>query len=250
MVFLGILCACSKTPPRVAYEVPQELKADEEAVDLIEEMAATVYEINEGMAESMKTAIEFKRKFGNGEDVSSIGKWGGIFGMIKSMFKVNRIAEAQENLETLKVKANVLKESLAFSQISALDTAMAHIEGQIGQIDVEALGLTEEEIKEFGGEDGRLRIGMGDEEEITEEELAEMSPEARERILMDEEMYREREAYLESQGIEEEADTSSNELDWPPWLSIAIPILTLGIIIMIPLVKGIKVIKSLVKRAK
>ncbi len=223
-IALLLFSACSQDTKKVTYEIPPTLQNNQEAVTIIEKMATNVQEINEGMTASVKTALKIKKTSEKREDASKIEKWINMARMGKSMFTVYDISKAQEHIDSLYQQAEQLKKDLTPEQISALDTTLARIEKQVGHIDIEALGISEEELAKMKEKDGThidFNIGQDETEEHNETQY--------------------------------NTDYDENETDMPMWAIIALTAgitLLMVIIYVAPIILVIFFIIYIVKKAR
>ncbi len=226
ILFMFLSCSQDTKEKEVTYEIPQTLQNNQEAVTIIEEMATNVQEINEGMTASVKTGLKVKKTAEKGEDATKIEKWISIARMGKSMFTVYDISKAQEHIDSLHQQAERLKKDLTSEQISALDTTLARIEKQVGYIDTEALGISEEELAKMKEEDSThidLNIGQDEAEEHNETQY------------------------------NTEYDEDTETTDMPMWAIIAMTVgmmLLMVVIYVAPIVLVIFVIIRIVKKAR
>lgn len=145
-----------------------------------------------------------------------------------------KIMFAQKKMEEINDEVLLLKPELNEDQRIALEGIMAELESNIGNLDPETLGLSEEELAKFkAGEDLQIsnvetRPAQGERDSLE--------------ILREEAI-----SQMKREGIYEEPEETTGETkDVPLWLSIAFPVFVIGLIIFI----FIFTIKTIVRKVK
>ncbi len=171
-IMLLLCLSCSQDTQKVTYNIPQTLQNNQEAVTIIEEMVTNVQKLNEGMAASIQTTLKIKNTADQGTSATEIDKMLSVWRMTNTVSSVNEMAKANKNIKILQARAILLKQKLEPEQISALDTTLAHIKAQVGNINPETLGLSDEALAKLQ-KDGQLdiKVQVGDAEILANQEL-------------------------------------------------------------------------------
>ncbi len=172
IIILFMFLSCSQDTQKVTYDIPQALQSNQEAVSIIEEMATNVQKINEGMAASIKASLKIKNTANQDKSATEIGKMISVWRMTSTVTDVSKMTKANKNMKILQARAILLKQKLAPEQVSALETTLAHIKAQVGNINPETLGLSDDALAKLQ-KDGQLDINVqvGDAETLANQEL-------------------------------------------------------------------------------
>ncbi len=187
---LLLLFSCSEKPT-IKYSVPEELEDNKEAIEIIKDMALEVSKLNKAMQESVKFSIALEK----GQSDMSMKK------MLESTMMVQNIANAKDEIVTIREKAKSLEKDLRTRQKTALNRELSYIEKQIGNIDTEALGLSKEEVEHLKN-GGILSFGS---EKISPEKQAQLDSMKAEQEYI-EEQHKLHEQFLKDEGLWEEPD--------------------------------------------
>ena len=223
LILLCLWASCSQKR-KVDYVVPANLKDQPEAVAVIDEMAEAVGECQAAMQKAVKFAISVEK---NNTDSLSVGQG------IKGAFAVSKVMLAKKHIDEAKDRAAVLSQELSVKQILALDSVIKQMESQIGDINTDELGLSEEELARLKA-GGNLEFGsMLD--QTPQSQAAKDSIEAEAKYIQ--EQHRLHDEWMKSQGVSHETSSSSKGIETPMWVGIAFPIIVLGLIIVFFVVK-------------
>lgn len=221
------LFSCGSKPKveKITPDIPIELEGLVEVEDLISEMSDVVYALQKNMAKAVKFSIAQDKS----ESDSLTMKQGLKVGVVAAKMML-----AQKKMEEIKDEALLLKPELSEDQWIALESILAELESNIGNLDPETLGLSEEELIQLKAGEG-LQFGN-----------VEPSPDQREMDSI--QAFREEAIeQMKAEGIYEEPEETTGETkDVPLWLSIAFPVFVIGLIIFI----FIFTIKTIVKKVK
>ncbi len=172
-IMLLLYLSCSQDTQKVTYDIPQALQSNQEAVTIIEEMASNVQKINEGMVASIRTTLKVKNTADQGESITEIGKMISVWRMTNTVTDISKMTKANKNVKILQARAILLKEKLAPEQVCALDTALAHIKAQVGNINPETLGLSDEALAKLQKDEQLdINVQVGDAETLANQELS------------------------------------------------------------------------------
>ncbi len=219
--------SCESKPKveKISPDIPKELQGVEEAEHLISEMSDVVFSIRKNMAKAAAFAIAQEKS-----DVDSL--------TVKQGLKVGVIAArmmlSQKKMEEIKEEVLLLKPGLSEQQCIALDGIMADLESSVGDINPEALGLSEEELAQLKAGDD---LQFGDAESLADQRVSDSLNALRDEAI----------AQMKAEGNYEEPEASNAEgKDVPLWISIAFPIFVLGLMIFML----VFTIKRVVKKIK
>ncbi|MDY0078243.1 MAG: hypothetical protein RBR87_13320 [Bacteroidales bacterium] len=219
IMFAIILASCDTNKSEleeIQLEIPEVLMDNSEAKALIEDMTDAVNSIRTNMVEGVQFAAEQNK---SGTD--SLSFWQEL----KAGKMVIKMMLSTEKMEQVMEEALLLKPSLSEAEWLALNTKISELEAQVGDLNPEALGLSEEEIAKLKAEEA-LRIdaeGQGvDEEVIADKQELESAIALREmeksQMLSDEINTGMQQSASDGQGI-------------PSWLGLLFVIVVFGFII-------------------
>lgn len=232
-----ILSACSKKAPKVEYEIPTELKDNEKAVELIEDVAESVQNINNGFAKMIVVSFDVKEKYEEKEDgENNEEKTGSVWQIAKAGISALKMAHEQEKMKEMIKQADSLKKELTVKQCIALDTTLARLERQVGKVDIDKLGISEEQLAEFKANDGKMSFSTNPEKEENEKRIEEYNQLSEKEGIRKIEQ-RENEGEIEEEGYsvqEENIDEETNKkMDgWDYVWVILMLIVVIGIFIL------------------
>lgn len=231
-----ILTACGTNKSEVAeiqLEIPEVLMDNAEAKELIEDMTEAVNSTRMNMAEAAKFAIEQDK---NGSD--SLTFWQGI----KAGKVALKMMLSAEKIEQVGEEAQLLKPNLSETEWMALDGKINELEAKVGDINPEALGLSEEEIAKLKAEE-ELLIGA-EEKRVDSDPMAEQQDLERGMALREME-----ESQMQSANANNEMQQSaSDEESFSGWVSILFVILVF-VLILFGVVRRLKRAKRHFKNA-
>lgn len=157
-----LIAACGSHENKVTeipIEIPAALTNNKDAETLIKEMTDAVNTCQNNMAIGAQFAIEQEK---SGSDSLTV----------KQGFKAAKFAAkmmfAAKKIEKIRAKALELKPELSETEWTALEAKLDALETNVGDLNPEDLGLSEEEIANFKAE-GELHIG--EDENVVEEEI-------------------------------------------------------------------------------
>lgn len=158
--FLAVLlAACSSNKSeieKIEVEIPVALQSNSEAKELIEDMTDAVNTCRENMAIGAKFVLE-QEKSGSDSLTVKQGFKAGMFAA-KMMF-------AAKKIEKIRAEAQELKPELSETDWLILETKLDELETSVGDINPEALGLSEEDIAKM---DAEKKSHLGEEENVSE----------------------------------------------------------------------------------
>lgn len=139
IVLLFVACGSNKSKVAdVEVEIPEILKNNEVASELIENMTAAVNVCRNNMVLGAQFALEQEK---TGVDSLSIGQ-----GLKAAKFAAKMMLSAKK-IENIREEVVALKSGLSENEWLALDNRINELEASIGNLTPEELGLSEEDVE-------------------------------------------------------------------------------------------------------
>ncbi len=236
-----ILSACSPKAPKIEYEIPSELKNNEKAVVLIEDVAESVQNINNGFAEMIALSFDIKEQSeesdgnqNNAEKTSSIWK------MAKAGVSALKMAKEQEKMEKMMLQADSIKMELTAEQGIALDTVLARIERQVGKVDIDKLGISEEQLAELKENGGKMSFSTNQEESEEYSQLSDKEKEETRIIAKHENRADGEEGYLEEQQDSNVNEEVGEEMEGWDYVWVVLMVIVIIIVSILPTIIIVK----------
>lgn len=211
-----LLASCNNNS--LEYTIPAELEGNEQAIEIMNEMASAAGDCQLAMQKAVKFSVQ--REGDNSKELSA-GEG------IKAGLAVSRVMLAKSNMDEAKEKAELLREDLTPEQMIILEDVLTGLESQIGNIDTKNIGLSEEQLAqlESGGD-----VNLGNMfEESPEKKMKLDSIEAEAAYVAEQQKLHNE--WLRSQGRADEitdySANADNSTETPMWLGIAFPIFVL-----------------------
>lgn len=220
---------------KIKVEIPEALRENAEAKELIEDMAEAVNSCRNNMAIGAQFAIEQEK---SGSD-SLTFKQG-----IKAAKFAAKMMFAAKKIEKIREKTQLLKPELSDAEWLALETKIDELETSVGDINPQDLGLTEDEIRvlktkdEWSTEEDLIVLeDMEVEEQTTNQEDLESGMALRE---MEQELMQSANTNSETQQTETESDSN--------WKSIAFTLLII-VLVIFGIMRSVRVYKRKFRNA-
>lgn len=229
-----LLAACggntSEVEP-IAVEIPVALNSNADAKELIEDMTDAVNTCRENMAIGAKFAIEQEK---NGSDSLTVKQ-----GFKAAKFAAKMMLSAKK-IEKIRAEALELKAELNETDWLILETKLDELESSVGDINPEAIGLSEEDIAKMKTEE---ELHFGELEEVVEKD-----PVTEQQDLESGMALREmEESIMQSANANNEIQDTENKSD-SNWLNIAFTILVI-VLVVYGLMRTIKSYKRKLRAA-
>ncbi len=226
IVIIAISVGCSSNIEKVTVEIPPQLKDNKEAVEVIEDMTEAVNDCREYMQKATKFAIAQEK---SGADSLSITQG------LKVAMIAGKIMLSQKKIEKCHLRVDQLSKNLSRDQSFALVNCINNLEDRIGEINTEALGLSDEELAKLKKGDD---LNYGNQTTDVSQKETDSITALREEAI----------DQMKSEGIyTEPAQKPGNVIEPPIWFSIAFPIFVIGLMIFI-FFMGIRIFYKKIKR--
>lgn len=225
-----LMTACGSNKNQVEpiqLEIPEVLMDNAEARELIEDMTDAINSIRESMAEGVQFALENDK---SGTD--SLTFWQGI----KAGKMALKMMRSAEKVEKVRQEVQLLKPNLSEMEWMALEEKINELEAMVGDINPEAMGLSEEDIAKLKAEE-ELHIGEKEIDTVAEQQGLEDAMELREM----------EESQMQSANLTNETPISqTNDESGSGWLALLFIVLVFALIIF-GFVRKIKLAKRRLK---
>ncbi|MCU4175488.1 hypothetical protein [Carboxylicivirga sp. N1Y90] len=211
-----LLASCNNNS--LEYTIPAELEGNEQAIEIMNEMASAAGDCQLAMQKAVKFSVQRE-----GDSTKELSAGEGI----KAGLAVSRVMLAKNNMDEAKEKAKLLREDLSPEQMRVLENVLADLESQIGNIDTKKIGLSDEELARLEADEdinfGNMLAESPEKKAVRDSLEAEAAYVAEQHKLHNE--------WLRSQGRADEitdySANADNSVETPMWLGIAFPILVL-----------------------
>ncbi len=226
IITMVVFTACSSNIEKIPIEIPKELQGNKDAEAVIEDMTDAVNDCRKYMQKATKFAIEQKK---SGDDSLSITQG------LKIAMIAGKIMLSQRKIEKCHNQVDQLSPNISESQSFALASCIKNLEDKIGEINTEALGLSDEELSTL--KDGGSLDFNNPKTDASQKKIDSIMAMRKEAI-----------GRMKYEGsYKEPIEKPGNVIEPPLWFSIAFPVFVVGLMIII-LFMGIRMFYKKVKR--